>query len=211
MLKWRKQRGVTLIELMVGLAVLAILVSLGLPAFNQMIRNAQVRSHAESVQRGVMLARSEALKRNQQVRFSLVSTLDANCTLSASGNFWLVSRGDADVTGQCHLSANPDPAADALLLHKSDGGARPASLVSVSLPALTSSQLCFNGLGQLQMAGSICRAATYRINVQGPAGSTCGAAEGEVRCMSVRVQRGGAIRLCDPAVADATDNRSCAE
>ena len=39
-------RGATLVELMIGLAVLSLLVAIGVPAFQDMIRNYQIRTAA---------------------------------------------------------------------------------------------------------------------------------------------------------------------
>ena len=43
----KKSAGFTLIELLTALAVLGVLVSLGLPSFLQMLRNAEIRAGAE--------------------------------------------------------------------------------------------------------------------------------------------------------------------
>ncbi|MGW8393797.1 GspH/FimT family pseudopilin [Pseudoduganella sp. HUAS MS19] len=67
----RKQRGVNLIELMVAISVLGILLALAIPNFSRMIQDAQNRTAAESVLNGLQLARTEALRRNTPVRFSL--------------------------------------------------------------------------------------------------------------------------------------------
>jgi len=67
----RKQRGVTLIELMVAISVLGILLALAVPSFSRMIQDAQNRTAAESLLNGLQLARAEALRRNTPVRFTL--------------------------------------------------------------------------------------------------------------------------------------------
>ena len=66
-----KPMGFTLIELMITLAVLAIVVSIALPNLRVMIANTQIRSVAESVRNGLQLARAEAVKRNESVIFTL--------------------------------------------------------------------------------------------------------------------------------------------
>ena len=60
-----------MIEMMVVVAVLAIVLSIALPNLNMMIANTQIRSVAESVRNGLQLARTEAVKRNESVRFTL--------------------------------------------------------------------------------------------------------------------------------------------
>jgi len=75
-----KQRGVTLIELMIGVAIMAILLAIGLPGFNVWIQNTQIRTATESIQNGLQLARAEAVRRNEQVNFIL-----------GTGTSWTVS------------------------------------------------------------------------------------------------------------------------
>jgi type IV fimbrial biogenesis protein FimT len=63
--------GFTLIELVITMAVLALLVVMVLPDYSLVIQNAQMRTAAESIQSGLQLARAEALRQNTQVSFSL--------------------------------------------------------------------------------------------------------------------------------------------
>lgn len=69
----KNQKGFTLIELMVVVVVLAILMSIAAPSYRAFIANTQIRNTAESVRNGLQLARSEAVKRNQSVKFTLSS------------------------------------------------------------------------------------------------------------------------------------------
>lgn len=75
-----KQRGVTLIELIIGVAITAILLAVGLPGFKVWVQNTQIRTAAESIQNGLQLARAEAVRRNEQVNFIL-----------GNGTSWTVS------------------------------------------------------------------------------------------------------------------------
>lgn len=63
--------GVTLIELMIGVAILGMLLTLGLPSYARWIQSSQIRTAAESVQNGLQLARTEAVRRNAPVNFTL--------------------------------------------------------------------------------------------------------------------------------------------
>lgn len=65
------QSGVTIIELMVAVIVLAIVTAAAVPSFTQFVANTQIRSTSESIRNGLQLARAEAVKRNAQIRFSL--------------------------------------------------------------------------------------------------------------------------------------------
>lgn len=82
-------RGVTLIELLVALAVLAIALSLAAPSFSDTIRNQRLSSRSFSLQEDLAYARAEAVK------------LQGNVALAAKGgdltNGWVVfADADAD-------------------------------------------------------------------------------------------------------------------
>lgn len=66
-----KSAGFTLTELMLAIAVLGVLVSVGMPSFQKMIRNQEIRSAAEAVANGLQRARAEAVSRNSRVQFTL--------------------------------------------------------------------------------------------------------------------------------------------
>ncbi len=73
-----RQLGFTLVELMIGVVVLAILLTLAIPNFQQWILNSQVRNAAESIKNGLQRARAEAVARNANVEFALLGD-DATC------------------------------------------------------------------------------------------------------------------------------------
>ena len=59
--------GFTLIELMVTIALLSILLTLGVPSFHSLIRNMSLTTQANQFVASVQLARSEAVRRNRSV------------------------------------------------------------------------------------------------------------------------------------------------
>ena len=61
------QRGFTLIELMVVVVMVAILLSIGLPSFSNFIIGQRVKTAAFDLASTLLLARSEAVKRNADV------------------------------------------------------------------------------------------------------------------------------------------------
>ena len=63
--------GFSLVELMIGMVVLAILMAIAVPGFRTMIQNSQIRNAAESVVNGLQRARAEAVARNTNVAFVL--------------------------------------------------------------------------------------------------------------------------------------------
>jgi len=70
------QRGMTLIELMIALAVAGVLFGLAMPTFRAWIQNSQIRTAADAVINGIQLARSEAIRRNKPVEFILRTGAD---------------------------------------------------------------------------------------------------------------------------------------
>lgn len=63
------QRGVSLIELMVAVAVAFILALMALPVYQTWVANQQIRTASELMLDGLRIAQGEAVKRNQPVRF----------------------------------------------------------------------------------------------------------------------------------------------
>lgn len=204
----QRQQGVTLIELGIGLAIFAVLMTLSIPSFTQWMQNSQIRTAAEAMQNGLQLARATAVQRNAVISFQLMTTLGADCALSTAGPNWVVSQpiGVASAEGLCDTTpANPPtngPAADddpyIIQTRPMAEGSR-----NVQLQA-SESNISFNGLGRVTPAA----AANYTINIINPAGGTCIADAGKMRCLRVMVSPNGQIRMCDPSVA-ATDVRGC--
>src|SRR4051812_28032047 len=104
----QRSYGFTLIEMLVTLAVMALLLMVGLPSMNTWMQNTQLRSSAEGIQGGLQLARAEALRRNVQVRFQFVDTFTAACVLKDNAANWIISMNDP--TGKCD-AAESDPSA----------------------------------------------------------------------------------------------------
>lgn len=71
MLTCRPSHGFTMIEILIAVAVLALVLSLGVPSFMVYIQNSKVRNGADAVLNGMQLARSEAIRRNKRVEFQL--------------------------------------------------------------------------------------------------------------------------------------------
>jgi type IV fimbrial biogenesis protein FimT len=189
--------GFSLIELMIGLVVLGIVLMIGLPSLAAWMQNTQIRNSAETINAGLQLARAEALRRNTNVRFQLVDSLAAGCALSSNGRSWVVSLADA--VGQC--DATPSETAGPMILQKKDGT---EGSPNAAVDAAGQSSVIFTGLGRVNTLSP----AITSIDITNPNGGACVAA-GPMRCLRVTVAPGGQVRLCDPAVGDATDPRAC--
>jgi len=192
-----RRAGFTLIELMIGLAVFALLFMIGLPSFATWMQSTQVRTSSEAITLGLHLARSEALRRNRAVQFTLADTLGAGCLPALSGTNWVVSL--VDPTGGCEVEPS-ETLAPQIIQKRSGQEGSPNALVT----ATGSSSVVFNGLGRVigYPAGGIVIDVTNSRD-------TCQTAAGPIRCLQVAVSASGGIRMCDPAVSDVTDPRKC--
>jgi type IV fimbrial biogenesis protein FimT len=69
----RHQRGFTLIEIMVSIAVLALLFMVGIPSFTLFIQNSRTRAAADALLNGLQTTRGEAINRNACVQLKVVN------------------------------------------------------------------------------------------------------------------------------------------
>lgn len=176
-------RGVTLIEIAIGLVIIALTITFGLPGMAEWLQNAQIRNAAEAVKNGLQVARAEAVRRNTHVEFTLTNPGNT------AGTGWRVR-----IVGT-----------GAVFQSKPDGEGS-ASVVLTAVPG-GSNTVTFNGFGRTPTTpannddGS---AFMTQIDVDS---ATLAAADS--REMRILVSSGGQIRMCDPNVAAATDSRSC--
>ena len=200
------QAGVTLIELMVGLTIMGLLIMIGLPNMTQWLNNTQIRTAGETMLAGLTLARTEAVRRNQIVRFQLVGDLSAACAISTGGKSWVLSL--ADPTEACD-KAPSETVAPQIIQTRSGSEGTPR----VTIVATPTATVYFNGLGRLTSPGGA--ANMTRIAISNPIGGACEQADGSggpMRCMRIDISVGGDAKMCDPAVdpvANPTDPRIC--
>lgn len=97
MLRLERQTGFTLIEAMVVVSILAVLAGLGTPAFREMIASQRVRNAASDLLSDMMLARSEAIRRNTPIT---ISAIDASWS-----NGWTVAMGTTETIRQRSFSS----------------------------------------------------------------------------------------------------------
>jgi len=197
--------GFTLIEMMVTLAVFALLLAIGLPGMTTWLQNTQIRTATETMQAGLQFARAEALRRNKAVRFQLVDSLAGGCALSEKGTSWVVNLGDPDATGQCDAAESEDK--DPKILQKRSGteGTPNATVESAG----DARYVKFNGLGRVIVEPGVLP--ITQIDIRNPSGGACQDKGGPMRCLRLTVSTGGDMRTCDPAVVDplGADPRLC--
>jgi type IV fimbrial biogenesis protein FimT len=190
-----KQRGFSIIEIAVTLVVLGILLTSAIPNITSWMRNAKLRTQADSLHSGLQQARNEAVRRNRQVSFWLVNlpnvtTMDNNCTVSSAGTSWVVS-----VSTPASLCASAVSATAAPMISAKRVGADGSTGVTVagkkSSDGSAASSVTFDGFGRA--TGNL-----DQIDVS----------YGSERALRVRITPAGMVRMCDASVAS-SDPRSC--
>ncbi|WP_240648572.1 GspH/FimT family pseudopilin [Variovorax beijingensis] len=185
-----RQRGFTLVEMVITFAIMALLAALAMPSMLGWVRNNKIRTVSDSLQNGLRLAQAEATRRSRQVVFALTDDKPAGAstayTAKTDGSNWAIETVAAlteDGTGAF---------VEAGVLR--DVG----SNVMISGPAA----ICFNALGRLVANAS-----------PGVTGANCGLPSSSAhvytitmsdqvtgdRPLKVTVALGGQIRLCDPS------------
>lgn len=198
-----RARGITLIEVMVALAVAAVLYALAAPVMTQWMADMRIRVAAETMQAGIQLARAEAIRRNAPVRFQLMSSLDENCVPSNTATHWVVSLDDA--TGECDADPSPDAAPRIVQKKSGDQGRAGQVVIGAKRGNAAATHIVYNGTGRLSGVTSI-----DTIDFSSPDGACQHSDDGgEFRCLSIVILRGGDSRMCDPKVTDAGDVRRC--
>lgn len=199
MLTAHRQRGLTLIEALVVMSILAFVLAIGGPALASMFRNAGVRGQAEALQAGISKARSEALKRNQVVGFWLVTAPgtappDETCALASTSGAWVVSMDSP--AGNCDEA--PSQTVAPRIVETSAIASRGAVAVSaLAANGSGASSVRFNGFGQVVTTGT--PIATIDVNH---------ASDTSSRRLRIQITTSGTVRLCDRDVT-APDTRAC--
>jgi type IV fimbrial biogenesis protein FimT len=91
--------GLTLVELVIVLAVLAISLSMGTPLFQDQLHSNQLRAESSRFLGAINLARSEAVMRNLAVSIcpsAMATTGQAKCTGTYAGGWIVYSNPDRD-------------------------------------------------------------------------------------------------------------------
>lgn len=197
-----KNRGFTLIEMAVVMAVMALLLFAAVPSFMSALANTRIRNTTESLQSGLQLARAEAVRRNQNVTFWLVETnqpnaLDNSCNLSSTSGAWVVSINSP----QGHCGDAPSTTSSPMIVNgraEGDGGGNVNVSALQADGATAATRVTFNGFGRIVNSDSI-----SRIDINGPQTT------GDFRPLRVSISPAGLVRMCDAAITNTNDPRKC--
>lgn len=177
-----RTRGFTLIELMVTLAIVAILMMVAVPSFVAFQRNAELTSASNTMLAALNAARSEAMKRNQNVMVTPLGTGWA----SGWQVFVDVDRSGTLSTGDIVITTYP-----ALQTYFTVSGTGNANL--------SSPYVLFNGSGYASDTGGTLGNLTIEI-----ARSDLSGSELLEQTRRVKVANTGRVRVCK-----ATDTTNC--
>lgn len=172
--------GFSLVELMIGLAVVGIVIMLGLPAYTHWIQNLKIRNAAESVLHGLQLARAEAIRSNTNVSFVLGAGTLSDWTVSVVAPVQVIQTRSA-AQGSDTVLVTRTPATSTTVTFDSLGR---AALLNAAAPVVPFTQLDFDVPTTIMPAS-------------------------ESRNLRITIGTGGNVRMCDPTVAVVTDPRYC--
>ena len=209
MLKLVRGRGFTLVELLIGMSIIAVLALLGAPAMGTFLQNSKLSSAAASYYAGIQLARAEAIRRNVEAQFVLTNTpvttanLPNALALTVNGPNWVVRVGSGP--------GSPPPAFLPAAVEAKSGLEGESATIAPAIQVVGAGvgatvfdgRVRFNGFGTppaLPGGGN----EAYVIDISNPAAGPCG----PIHCRRITISPGGQVASCDLSAA-AGDSRAC--
>jgi type IV fimbrial biogenesis protein FimT len=204
--KRKVQLGFSLVELVITLAIMAILLRIASPSYATWIMNQEIRAGAESIINAANLAKLEAMKRNGRVMFQLSDDVGqstswricpvARGTIVCDATLPVIQERDsADESSHAQVGVSTNTATiipGAMAVALAVGG--------VTSPSVTPTGIIFDGLGRPSTVGGF--ANMVRVDVR-----NLGTNAADERRLVIVFSGTGSARACDPrAVGNA---RAC--
>lgn len=185
----RASAGFTLVELMITVALLAILLVVGVPSMADWVRNSRIRTIANTLQDTLRTAQAEAVARSRQTVFVFTdnppSTAPASVTAKAGGKYWAVYV----------MPAMTDSSESMQLLT----GGNVADL-GAGVTITGAAALCFSSNGRVVAGGASGLTASCAVPTGTPPLQSFTVTQtGADRPLRVTVGLSGQVRMCDPA------------
>ena len=95
----RRQHGLTLVELMIAVSIISLLLGLALPGFRELGNSTRLKNYANELSSAIQMARSEAIKRNEDVRLCATSDGSSCATEGGWETGWLILDASNNVLG----------------------------------------------------------------------------------------------------------------
>ena len=89
----QRENGFSLLELMVAIAVLAIILGIGVPSYNTFIESSRLQTTTHDLRTAIQLARSEAISKRATVAACRANVAGDACGFNADwSSGWLIAR-----------------------------------------------------------------------------------------------------------------------
>lgn len=176
-------RGFSVIEMLIGLAIVGLLLKIALPSYRTWIQNTQIRSAAHAIVSGMQVARAQAIARNVPVQLALTSQADG------TGVAWQVNE-----------LFPPNGTGAFVEAWSSAEGASSSQILQAGGGIVT-----YNSLGRVIAQNPFDNSAPL---LQVDVTSSNDAGDAALRNIRVLIGNGGSARMCDPQLAQ-PDPRAC--
>ncbi|MCL2309596.1 MAG: prepilin-type N-terminal cleavage/methylation domain-containing protein [Proteobacteria bacterium] len=200
-------RGFSLIELMIVVALVAFFLLMAAPSFRLYLENSKVRNVAESIEKGMQIAKFNAIKTNHLTEFVLTQAGGVN-------NGWIVREQVPSA-----IPANPATVTQVETFVWGAGGKNWVTVNTTAVDAQSggANAVTFDGMGQLQATNT---AWTGPVALANPiAQVSVTSSSGMTGTFPLRVQVGlsnvanptnsTSTRVCRPDLLLTTDSRGC--
>lgn len=157
------EAGFTLPELIIALAISAILLGLALPSFRSLMGDSKMTSTTNSLVFALQTARSEAIKRSTPVALCASATPladDASCDGSSYGDGWIVY---ADVNRNGSRNAGGGDSGEPIVLQVAGSG---PGFTFAPQPSMAN-QVWFNNVGASSNSAGIPLSGSIQISYAG--------------------------------------------